>query len=497
MKAPDFSFSCSHFRYQKNRPNKHRTKIYWRCADRDNCSGSITSNFNVGRGHIIVQRGLAHTHEADHTEIRVQEVVRGIKRRAEQHPNEPPSRVFLEAVAGERNEEVLANLPQRNDMIRTIHRVQSRRRPAHPQSLQELHIQPPYTTTLNGETFMQFDSGEEDPDRFFMFYTARGLAQLCNSRMILADGTFKTVPRMFFQLYTIHGNVLEHTFPLVYVLATRKNENFYRRMLEQLRNHAVESNSLLSPQHVMSDFELAFLNAAQEVFPQCSTHACLFHYTQSIWKQTMARGLKVPYLEIPEVRHIIQYMLALPFIPLDDIPDVFDAISDEAARIVEDDGNEEILHNLTNLIDYVETFYIRGRPARGRRRAAGPRFEPILWNVYQLVLQRQNRTTNAAEGWHSRFQKLIISHHSGIWKFLEHLQKDQHNNEVCITQLSAGHTRTKYPIKGKYKRNQEMIETIVGNYNTYKDDNNTFQYLRAIAYKIKLHATEENEEEDE
>lgn len=63
-----------------------------------------------------------------------------------------------------------------------------------------------------------------------------------------------------------------------------------------------------------------------------------------------------------------------------------------------------------------------------------------------------------------------------------------------MIQLGAGHTRIRYPTKGKYKRNQQQIEVIVGSYENYKHENNIMQYLKSISYKNKLYAEEEVEE---
>lgn len=70
--------------------------------------------------------------------------------------------------------------------------------------------------------------------------------------------------------------------------------------------------------------------------------------------------------------------------------------------------------------------------------------------MYNLAKEKLDRTTNAAEGWHSRLQHKINVHHASIWKFLEFLKQDQRENEILIAQLSAGHTRIKYPVNRKY-----------------------------------------------
>lgn len=458
--------------------------------ERNVCSGTIITNYNVHSG-IILKKGKPHSHESDEIDIQVHEVVRTIKRKAREMPNAPPSSIFRDEMATVSNEEVLANLPQRNDIIRTINRVQNRMRPQIPNSLEDLHIVSPYTMTISGDQFLQYDSGADNNDRFIMFYTRDGLEKLCNSRMILCDGTFKTAPSLFYQLYSIHGIVNNYTFPLIYVLATRKDQAFYTNMLTQLKSHAEDIFNNLNPQYISADFEIPFINAARTVFPDSTLHGCLFHYTQSIWRNAVNRGLKVPFKEVNQVRSTIQCLLALPLIPLQDIEWTFDLIVINAPQIDDiEDVPENIVNNLMDLLNFVDRVYLRGTPARGRRRAVLPRFPLLLWNVHEIVLNRQQRSTNTVEGWHSRFAHMIVSYHSGVWKFLDNLKKDQNDNQTMMIQLSAGHTRVRHPIKASIRRNQEMIERIVENYQTYKDDDNVLTYLKAIGYKLKLKAQE-------
>lgn len=77
-----------------------------------------------------------------------------------------------------------------------------------------------------------------------------------------------------------------------------------------------------------------------------------------------------------------------------------------------------------------------------------------------------------------------------------YIQRDQNENKILMMQLQAGHLRIRYPMKQKYRENLEQIERIVANYEVFKDQNNIFQYLRAISYKIKLRLQEEEEQEE-
>lgn len=315
------------------------------------------------------------------------------------------------------DEEVISNMPQRNDLMRNINRIQNRHRPINTNTLENLVIEAPYNRTKNGDLFCQYDSVNDNPDeeeRFILFYTIKDLERLCNSRIMLGDGTFKVVPNMFYQLYTFHGVVNGHTFPLIYCICTHKTENLYRCMMMRLSLHETECQFDLNPQVIMSDFELAFMNAARATFDNSAIKGCLFHFTQAIWKKTVSLGLKPQYREDPAITKVVRELLALPFVPLDDIETVFDSI---VATIPDEDDR------LLDLASYIEIIWIRGRTTRGRP-SRGPRYGPQVWCVYPLVLNKQQRSTNTVEGWHSRFQRLISAHHAGIWKFLEHIQLD-------------------------------------------------------------------------
>lgn len=273
-------------------------------------------------------------------------------------------------------------MPQRADVIRNINRIQNRHRPNNVQSLADLEIVAPYTMTTTGEQFLQFDSGAHDDNRWLMFYSRNALEKLCASRMVLCDGTFKTVPSMFYQLYSLHGVVRDFTFPLVYVLATRKDEEFYRQILSHLKAHATEISCDLNPQYISSDFELAFMNAAKSIFPNSTIHGCLFHYTQSIWRYAVNKGLKVPFVQVPPVRSTIQCILALPFVPLPDIEETFDLIVINSPQPDDiDNVPNDVAESLQELLNFVSRTYVRGITARGRRRAISPRF-PLQFGMF-------------------------------------------------------------------------------------------------------------------
>lgn len=73
-----------------------------------------------------------------------------------------------------------------------------------PATLSNLVISEIYQTMHCQDLFLQHNSGP-GPDRLLILTTKDNLEFLCNCDPWLANGTFKEVPRLFQQVYTIHG----------------------------------------------------------------------------------------------------------------------------------------------------------------------------------------------------------------------------------------------------------------------------------------------------
>jgi len=462
-----------------------------------------------------------HLHGATPAEIAVRKVVMGVKRRAKEHPNEPPARVMAAAV-GVLGEEVANLMPERRHLkrcvfrrdvsltfhwkpvtarqpvthsmsipfkvlkccvhcFRDVNRWQNEERPPLPINLGDINIEAPYDQTEGGEPFLLYDSGREDNNRLLIFTTIWALRILALCDMFFSDGTFKTVPGQFAQLFTVHGRFRKFVFPLVFCFTSRLTEQTYRTVYQVLKRKAREIGVVLAPEVFMMDFELANMNAARISFVSASIKGCLFHFTQSLYRYLISLGLKQEYeiLESPIRKQAIA-LFALPFIPLEEIVEVFENIT------------EGMDPRLDALISYIDSTYVQG-PLRRRRRVP-PRFPPQVWNVYDLVLNGDERTNNAVEGWHNHLQKMMVVHHGSLWRFLDILKKEETQIRNTIVQVQGGHTNIREPVNKKYKTNQRQIENIVNQCEAYKLEGNVVGYLRAIGYRLKTGPPGEREE---
>jgi len=71
--------------------------------------------------------------------------------------------------------------------------------------------------TKKNELFLTYDNVNNE-NRILIFSTQCNLIELQESDSWFGDGTFKSVPSIFSQLYTIHCHKKDYVLPLVYVL---------------------------------------------------------------------------------------------------------------------------------------------------------------------------------------------------------------------------------------------------------------------------------------
>lgn len=148
------------------------------------------------------------------------------------------------------------------------------------------------------------------------------------------DGTFKVLPPLFKQLYTIHGKYIDQYYPLIFCLLPSKKETTYTRMLEIIQNKAEENNLTFSPKKVTLDFEKAVISSVSSVFPNAKIQGCLFHYSQCIWRKVQQLGLTQAYKNDAGVRKWIRRAAALPLLPEENVHDAFINIMESAPDVI-------------------------------------------------------------------------------------------------------------------------------------------------------------------
>ena len=141
-------------------------------------------------------------------------------------------------------------------------------------------------------------------------------------------------------------------------------------------------------------------------------------------------GLQTAYNDLAdrEVKMAIHKMLALAYVPVDDVDEVFEML------------NAEVPDEVLPVFEYFNENYIEGRVVRARgrggRRTIPPRYPINIWNQHEAALAGYHKTNNVSEGWHNRFRLVIGKVHPDLYSALKELQKEQADTEIIIAELS-------------------------------------------------------------
>ena len=203
-------------------------------------------------------------------------------------------------------------LPKLYSLKQTIRRARKRALnvPPEPERFNTLVIPESYKKTNKGDEFLQYDSGTDIEDqRILIFGTASNIEVLNTSNIWMADGTFKTAPNLFYQLYVIHAlkggpNILEdgHLLPCWFVLLSNKSENIYALMWNEIKFVCPQA----CPSHLIVDFEQAAINAFYLNLPGTQVKGCFFHLTQNMWRKIQDSGLKIDINKIPRSHYKLE-----------------------------------------------------------------------------------------------------------------------------------------------------------------------------------------------
>lgn len=171
-----------------------------------------TRAITVGQGiQLRVVKGdvdSQHSHAPNREEVHAEMVKAKLKVVADQHPELKPGQI-LHNELHEVPSCVLALLPERENLKKSIRRVRRGDLPVNPVTLNEFQEIPnKYTKTLQGENVLLFDSFndcEEKQNRVIMFETRQNLEILFKSHIWFLGGTFKVSPNIFTQIFIIIG----------------------------------------------------------------------------------------------------------------------------------------------------------------------------------------------------------------------------------------------------------------------------------------------------
>lgn len=397
-----------------------------------------------------------HNHVIGGSVIKAKKVVTNAKKRA-RTTNESAQHIVTDSSLHV-SDQTAKHLPTMQGMIRMVNGVRKQENPLPPlpTSADDLQITGEFLKTFGNANFVKFD-GLMNKRRVIILTTDKNLKFLGRCPIWFNDGTFDVVPRVFYQLYTIHGIKNNVNMPLVYVLMTDKSEKTFIEVFSFLKKNLVKRPKVRSARF---DFEKAPLNAFKFVFPDVEVKGCLFHLGQAIYRNVQAKGLQTMYQNDEACEEFVKMVIALAYVPVEDVKYAFNQLKKE--QFYRDNKAK-----LSPLLDYVKNTW----------------FGDIeLWNHYDTVLTGDPRTNNVCESWHAVFGRRVGASHLTIYKFLNELKKEQQRTEIKMSQNEAGEEP---PTKRrKYRSRESRIFKLVSEY----DRDDVISYLRGLSPSIVISA---------
>lgn len=371
-------------------------------------------------------------------------------------------------------------VPNKNVIRQIIKRARAKSTPLEPKSLAEIDL-PEDLKMFKGETFLIPNTNLNEDIKSLIFCTDKNIKLLQESTIWIMDGTFQSCPKLFMQLYSIHGTVgngnNKRIVPLVYALLPRKTQECYTHFLTELKRYGQSlcNEESFAPQVVMTDFEIAVINSVRSVFPGTYHKTCLFHLGQNIWRRVQEFGLQNRYHTDGEFSLKIRHLIALAYLPPAEIPDVFNILKE---KILPSDA--------AAITEWFEINYVRGiMTSRGHSsenrviiRTTPPLFPPDLWSVHFNYENDLPSSQNSVEGWHRRWNALLDRKKLGIYATIREIQKEQAANNLLVEKIEAGIPKT--PPKKKKRQQQEAISRFVDQRNNME----VLKFLKGIASNI-------------
>ena len=357
------------YRYQKNRQNNH--KIYWRCWRKD-CSVFVQTS--RGEDLTILLQPPPHNHAEEDDLIRTSASKQALVDAVRMDPSAPVKRVYNMHTSGRRRQD---ELPEFSTVRSSMNRVRSQLVPAIPHDIDDVVFEDEWAQTWEGERFVLHQDNDWG---LVVFSTVEAIETIGRCSTIFMDGTFKTCPRPYMQMLTIHGKLFGRVLPLVTALMTGKTIGQYRQVIQSVKT-ALRRNTghRFRPGSINCDFEQAILSACETELPGSTVQGCYFHFTQNMWKKVQELGLSADYRTDERLRKCLRKFFALGYLPLPLVRMnfVLHAQSRRTRRLC------RRYPDLTAFITYMQANYIDGN------------FPPALWNVHTRDMD--TRTNNHVE----------------------------------------------------------------------------------------------------
>ncbi|KFD53455.1 hypothetical protein M513_05719 [Trichuris suis] len=407
---------CANYEYLKRYENTERGTIDWRCRSRTFCQGKVQTNLACTRVYRLVE----HCHPPFCNLPTVHETLDRMRKMGAETTLSP--RQIYKACTADRPYSVIEQLPPLKSIREMIYRQRvahciSRK---HPSSLAAINFPPNIFSPWEKQPPIVYDSGFKDGRRMFVFYTNISLKLLEEIPTWLMCEAYKVMPRLFNQLFTIHVAINQTIVPCVYALLSHNGVEDFYELLTVLKN----AESSLSPENVITDFQVNAQVAIKRAFPQVELYTCLSHMDEWLWKKIGDFGMREMYCKCKTTKHLAKQLLALAFVPQKEVISVFHQLN---SNIQSDD--------MKRLYSAFQRTFISA-PAGVRRSsdghmisltaAAKPMFSLTMWNCHDMVSAGYLRVVNSFESWHTSLYLSLVPGSRNVYHIINKI-----SGELC------------------------------------------------------------------
>ncbi len=206
-----------------------------------------------GAGDFVKWSG-EHDDPPDVAKCEVTKAISTMRKRAREEPLTPVQQIYNTEAATltSRGLDFVTNIPRFHSVKHGLYSQRHLQLPNMPTCREDIVLDGDYVKTLDGKNVLAFDDG-----KIIGFATDDNLRLLCASNDVQCDGTFKTVPRLFHQLYTLHVTLgsgdTEETVPVIYALLPDKRKETYRDLFMQVNANCQNFGLEFNPQKIRLD----------------------------------------------------------------------------------------------------------------------------------------------------------------------------------------------------------------------------------------------------
>lgn len=385
----------------------------WRCTRRD-CNARCKTT--VDNKNIVFIKEHSDHEVKNEKQLAVDEFRKRCKRRGADDIFERPAKLMR------------LELPQDNELIdstdmervrKAVYQERRKQLPKLPKDRAETHsiVDEQDMRSCRNENMIHVNDAEKG---IIIITTKSNMVLLCDrDSRVFGDGTFKTCPRHFLQMYTLHALKADTYVPCVYALLLSKTEQVYIEMFRHVKAIALDYDLELELEQIHLDFEKASHQAVRVVWPNISVKGCHFHLSQAWYRKIASLGLADEYQKPDsEIGVWLKRFFGLSFIEPGEVEEcfAFDMMDDTPADA-----------RCAAFADYMLRTYIGSDDSEAI-------FPSELWADPNLDAPR---TTNACESFHSHFADLFYHAHPNICEWMDKVKDVQKGSYTKMNTISA------------------------------------------------------------